>query len=87
MSLALTTHLATHEVTTLESLRRHPHPNIVKYRGCVVEGALVEGIALERYTHQLSYVADKVDPAMVLRDVGSALEHLHALGIVHVRAF
>ena len=47
----------------------------------------MEGIALERYTHQLSYVADKVDPAMVLRDVGSALEHLHALGIVHVRAF
>ena len=84
-SLAMTTHLLAHEVATLESLRHHPHPNIVEYRGCVVKDGLVEGIVFEGYPEQLSDVADKVDHAMVLRDIGSAVEHLHSLVLVHVR--
>ena len=87
-SLALTKHLLAHEVAgTLESLRHHPHPNIVEYRGCVVENGLVEFLVLERYPEQLSDVVYKVDHAKVLRDIGTAVEHLHSLGFVHVRIY
>lgn len=56
------------EVQTLESLRRHPHPNIVTYHGCVVARGRIVGIVLGRvwktlyeYFLDLDYFPDNND--------------------------
>lgn len=86
-SFAKGSYLLEHEITTLETLRHHPHgphPNICEYRGGMVEEGFVKGFVLKAYPEDLSYCADKVDHTMVLRDISSALTHLHSLGIIHV---
>jgi serine/threonine protein kinase len=37
------------EVEIFEVLKRHPHPNIVGYHGCIVKQGRIVGIVLDRY--------------------------------------
>lgn len=41
------------EIETLEILSKHPHPNIVKYYGCIMKDGYICGICLERCTEDL----------------------------------
>ncbi|KAK4702515.1 hypothetical protein P7C70_g3707, partial [Phenoliferia sp. Uapishka_3] len=82
-SLASSTYHLKLEVATLELLKKHPHPSICEYRGCMVEEGFTTGIVLKDYPECLSYSAGKVDHQMVLRDIGNAIQHLHSLGIIH----
>lgn len=43
------------EITVLETLSKNPHPNVVKYYGCLRnEDNLIEGICLRKYRCSLS---------------------------------
>ncbi|KAG6261673.1 hypothetical protein E4U48_007618 [Claviceps purpurea] len=78
--------LILHEVEAYELLKRHPHPNIVEYRGCVVRDDRITGICLAKYKMTLSErMADSTpfDKDMFLDGIERGIRHLHSLGIVH----
>jgi hypothetical protein len=75
------------EATVLEKLRNHPHPNIVQYFGCVVQGNRITQLCLKRYESSL---ADHVTRPLsqqqrqdIFEGVVSAVKHLHSLGMAH----
>lgn len=86
------------EATTWETLRRFPHPNIVKYHGCQVQDNRITGLCFAKHHDTL---LSRVNPGhsgkrhfdaskRPLKDVESFLEgvekglkHLHSLGLVH----
>lgn len=42
------------EVETCEILRRHPHPNIAQYLGCLETRGRVSGLCFEKHAHSLA---------------------------------
>lgn len=75
------------EATVLEKLRNHPHPNIVQYYGCVVQGNRITQLCLKRYESSL---ADHITRPLsqqqrqqIFDGVVSAVKHLHTLGLAH----
>ncbi|KAG6058018.1 hypothetical protein E4U32_004826 [Claviceps aff. humidiphila group G2b] len=78
--------LVLHEIEALELLRKHPHPNIVEYRGCVVIDGRVSGLCLAKYTATLDErmeVGTPFDKDLCLEGIERGIRHLHSLGIVH----
>ena len=75
------------EVTALERLRQHPHPNIVEYLGCVVKDGRIAQLCLKRYTCSLAEYVSQPLPSQqredIFTDVISAVKHLHSLGLAH----
>jgi serine/threonine protein kinase len=75
------------EIETYELLQRHPHSNVCVYYGCARKDERVVGIVLRRYPRDLAGVVRNQEEipnkARIIDDVRSALEHLHALGLVH----
>jgi serine/threonine protein kinase len=61
-------YLIRRDVEACELLRKHPHPNIAAYHGCLETRGRVSGLCFERYT---STLAEKVNP-----------EHLNKLHFV-----
>ncbi|KAG5931172.1 hypothetical protein E4U60_006393 [Claviceps pazoutovae] len=78
--------LVLHEIEAYELLRRHPHPNIVEYRGCVVSDGRITGICLAKYKMTLNdrmKVSTPFDKDRCLECIERGIRHLHSLGIVH----
>ncbi|KAG6249139.1 hypothetical protein E4U23_002442 [Claviceps purpurea] len=78
--------LVLHEIYALELLRKHPHPNIVEYRGCVVTDGRISGLCLAKYKITLDErmeVGTPFDKDLFLEGVERGIRHLHSLGIVH----
>ncbi|KAG6072846.1 hypothetical protein E4U15_006738 [Claviceps sp. LM218 group G6] len=78
--------LVLHEIEAYELLRRHPHPNIVEYRGCVVEDGRITGICLAKNKMTLferMEVGTPFDKDRCLDGIERGIRHLHSLGIVH----
>ena len=74
------------ELAVFERLRRHMHPGICKYKGCVVVDGYVEAFVLERYKCSLQEAVDEgmpFDKEQVFGTVTDAVAHLHSLGLVH----
>jgi len=76
------------EATVLERLKKQPHPNIVKYYGCVVTKAnRITQLCLKRYYCSLAEYADLRFPdrqrESIFTGVQSAVRHLHELGIAY----
>lgn len=75
------------EVQVMEFLRRHPHPNIVPYHGCVVRRGYITGIALTRYQnildHRFRDDVSGLDLDRFEQKLRDAIGHIHALGIAH----
>ncbi|KAL2019756.1 hypothetical protein VTK56DRAFT_9200 [Thermocarpiscus australiensis] len=77
------------EIRILETLAKHPHPNIVRYHGCRVRRGRVTGIVLDRHSTDLdSLESDEalrvsVDRDAIMTDVEAAVAHLHSLGLAH----
>jgi serine/threonine protein kinase len=87
-----------HEATILETLKQHPHPNIVKYYGCLVTNDRITGHCFEKYGQSLM---SRVNPgcsgkrlfsatkrplknmSLCLEGIKRGIEHLHSLGLVH----
>ena len=70
-----------------EILRRHPHPNIASYLGCVRDEGLVTGLCFVRYKEDSSdRLGDSSRPLNLrscLEGVKDGLDHLHNLGLIH----
>ncbi|KAG6229009.1 hypothetical protein E4U25_007502 [Claviceps purpurea] len=78
--------LLLHEIEGYELLRRHPHPNIVEYRGCVVRDGRITGICLAKYKMNLYERIEDSTPLnkdLFLAGIERGIRHLHSLGIVH----
>ncbi|KAG6220839.1 hypothetical protein E4U26_006369 [Claviceps purpurea] len=78
--------LVLHEIEAYELLRKHPHPNIVDYRGCVVVDGRIKGLCLAKYKMTLRKRMDEgtaFDKGLCLECIERGVRHLHSLGIVH----
>ncbi|KUI66089.1 LIM domain kinase 2 [Cytospora mali] len=74
------------EVKVCEVLRRHPHPNIAHYLGCVIKDNLIHGLGFARYPISLSQLLrDGVpfDRDECLRGIEAGMKHMHGLGLIH----
>lgn len=74
------------EVEVCEVLRRHPHPNIAQYLGCVTKNGRVTGLCFNKYPMTLSQKLKEATPfdrALCLRGIESGVRHMHALGLIH----
>jgi serine/threonine protein kinase len=67
------------EISIMEKLMKHPHPNLPRYYGCLTENNLVRGIVLGKY----SVYNDNLYTDKVHEDLKSVLNHLHSLDLVH----
>ncbi|KAG6287243.1 hypothetical protein E4U45_008124 [Claviceps purpurea] len=78
--------LVLHEIEAYELLRKHPHPNIVDYRGCVVIDGRISGLCLAKYKMTLGErmrLGTPFDKDICLEGIERGICHLHSLGIVH----
>lgn len=75
------------EVEVLERLSKHPHPNIIKYYGCVVKEGRITHICLQRCSHRLDEHQNaglsKNQCNMLLSQIEDGIEYLHEMGIAH----
>lgn len=79
-----------HEVHILEQLAKHPHTNMVQYRGCVVDRGHITGIALDRLPKTLDHRfflhdddTSSFDVQKFESELRSAISHIHGLGLAH----
>lgn len=79
--------LILHEADICEILRLHPHPNIARYLGCVVDRrGRITGLCFARYTKRLfeSALQNKIPHReSCLSQIESGIRHLHSIGLVH----
>ncbi|KAI5786629.1 hypothetical protein FPQ18DRAFT_232788, partial [Pyronema domesticum] len=75
------------EVLVYEELQHHPHSNIVKYLGCLVDNGRIVGICLAKYDKTLSDVIHDqqgdIDTENIINGIRSGVDHLHHLGYIH----
>lgn len=76
-----------YEAETMELLLRNPHPNIIKYHGCVIKRGRIVGLVLDRLPmtlqHRLEKESKQFDVENCMRKMKSAICHLHLLGRAH----
>jgi serine/threonine protein kinase len=79
--------LILHEAETMELLLRNPHPNIIRYHGCLIKRGRIVGLVLDRLPvtlqHRLEKNAQHFDVGNCMRKMKSAICHLHSLGRAH----
>ncbi|KAH9823761.1 serine/threonine-protein kinase-like protein [Teratosphaeria destructans] len=79
--------LTLREVEVLETLKQNPHPNIVRYMGCLVERGLVVGLVFDRLSKTLEERLKEHDRDFsidaYMNSITSVVEHLHSLGLAH----
>lgn len=75
------------EGRNLECIRRHPHPSLASYHGCVMKGDRIAGLVLSRFlvtledrVHQTEKPLDK---EAVMEMVTYGVQHLHTQGLAH----
>ncbi|KAI5364129.1 putative protein kinase [Septoria linicola] len=75
------------EAFVLEHLKKHPHPSIVEYYGCVLKGNRITHLCLKRCYCNLAEYAEvglsEEEQARLLEQVQDGLKHLHSLGLAH----
>jgi Protein kinase domain len=80
-------------------LESGPHPNIGRFRGCVLsDDGTIAGLCSQRYARTLkdaveyasatpsncpATLSEELDPASILRGIASGVTHLHSLKLVH----
>lgn len=78
-----------HEARTCETIGMHgPHRNVCEYRGYIRKDGLITGLCYRRYEKTLDVAVrdgDPIDAQAILSGIKCGLEHLHSIGIVHVR--
>ncbi|KAI1735315.1 kinase-like domain-containing protein [Xylaria scruposa] len=74
------------EAEACELLRKHPHPNIARYLGCVVRDGRIKGLGFEKYPVTLDKLLEDgtpFDKDRCMRGVEAGVQHMHDLGLVH----
>ncbi|KAH7134197.1 kinase-like domain-containing protein [Dactylonectria macrodidyma] len=78
--------LVLQEAGICEILTKHPHPNIVRYFGCLVEDGRISGLCLAKYNSKLSEKLVNSSVAkreMYYEGIKKGIHHLHQLGFIH----
>ncbi|KAI9046423.1 hypothetical protein LZ554_009556 [Drepanopeziza brunnea f. sp. 'monogermtubi'] len=79
--------LVLHEARICEHLRLSPHPNIAKYRGCLVQDGRITGLCFVRYGQTLhERVTTGTQPYhtdQLMKAIEAGVQHLHHMGLVH----
>lgn len=79
--------LVLQETETMELLKDHPHPNIVRYHGSIAKRGRIVGLVLDRYGQTLERRVEEsereFDADLCFKSIMSAVEHLHVLGLAH----
>lgn len=79
--------LVLQEAMILEQLLKKPHPNIVRYRGCLIKRGRIVGIILDRYSMTLNQRLENgtrgFNVQKCMREITSAVYHLHSFGLAH----
>ncbi|TLS20426.1 uncharacterized protein PpBr36_11372 [Pyricularia pennisetigena] len=70
--------LVLRELNVCETLKKHPHPNVATYHGCLVSEGLSEFMKMEDFA-----AARKLAAENCLAGIEAGIRHLHALNIVH----
>ncbi|KAH8707151.1 serine/threonine-protein kinase-like protein [Phaeosphaeriaceae sp. PMI808] len=75
------------EAEIFELLLENPHPNIIRYHGCLVERGRIVGIVLDQYPMTLKQRLENgmrdLDVKECMSKITSAVRHLHTLGLAH----
>ncbi|GAP87559.1 putative serine threonine kinase [Rosellinia necatrix] len=74
------------EIQACEILREHPHPNIVRYLGCVVKDGRVTRLVFDKHPTTLRQLLEdetSFDRARCLQGIEAGVRHMHDLGLVH----
>ncbi|KAI4863258.1 serine/threonine kinase [Hypoxylon rubiginosum] len=78
--------LLLNEAEVCETLRRHPHPNIARYLGCIVKDGRIRGLCFVKYSMTLPQRlkhAPSFDKGLCLQGIARGVTHLHELGLIH----
>lgn len=80
--------LVLQEAETMEVFLCQPHPNIIRYHGCVTRRGRIIGLVLDRYDMTLEqrlerHLIPNLDVDSFMEQIESAIEHLHKLGLAH----
>lgn len=74
------------EAEICEILKKHPHPNIAEYRGCIVRGGRIRGLCFAKYPLSLSQQVRgniPLDVDFCLQEIKKGVAHMHRLGLIH----
>ena len=75
------------EIQVFERLKKHRHPNIVRYYGCVVKDDRVTHISLEKCQSNIREYIERAGASLevskLLQDVRTGIDSLHSLGLAH----
>lgn len=75
------------EVQKLEALKESPHPNVVKYHGCIEKDNLLIGLCLDKYSETLAERVRRKGTELsknhCLKGVQNGIQHLRSLGYCH----
>lgn len=79
------------EAQVCEKIKQYgPHRNVCEYRGYVHRDGFITGLCFQRHEKTLDATVkdgDPVDMQTILDGIKLGLEHLHGIGLVHVRPF
>ena len=81
--------LVLHEAEVCEILRKHPHPNLAQYHGCLVDNGRIIGLCFTKYTSDLERTLSErkditeKEKLAYSKAIEDGIRHLHQLGIVH----
>lgn len=81
------------EIHMLEEVQQQPHPNVMRYHGCVARRGRVVGLALGRLPQEIANILRLTEdtPPLVpeatkrrwVADIAAGLKHLHRIGLAH----
>ncbi|KAI0183936.1 serine/threonine kinase [Xylaria flabelliformis] len=74
------------EAKACEILRKHPHPNIARYLGCIIKDGRIKGLIFDKYPVTLYKMLEDETPfdkERCIRGIEAGVQHMHDLGLVH----
>lgn len=78
--------LVMQEAEICEILKKHPHPNIAQYLGCLVEDGRITGLCFVKYGATIFEALKHSNAAernLYIEDITRGVHHLHQLGLIH----
>ncbi|KAI0532458.1 kinase-like domain-containing protein [Xylaria digitata] len=74
------------EWTACEILKKHPHPNVATYFGCVVKDGRVRGLCFVKYPRTLAQrmkMPEPFDVRSCQQGIREGVHHMHECGLIH----
>ena len=81
--------LVLQEAEICETLKKHPHPNIAQYHGCLLENGRIAGLCFTKYGSTLEEALAVMngiterEMTALLKAIEDGIRHLHRLGLAH----